>query len=349
MICKTPSRGTLSLAEVILVVTIDSEEDNWGYYRSGITVENVKEITRLQNLFDRYGIKPTYLVTYQVALCDRAVDILSEILSMGKCEIGAHLHPWNTPPLIESLDARHSMLKNLSYELQVAKLEIVTDQIKKAFNIKPQSFRAGRWGLGPETVDALIACDYRIDTSITPMTSWRTGGNAPIYSNTRLEPYWLPIKNGRAKSSYSSVLEVPVTIGFNRWLSKSLKKVYFWLQKDWLTPMHPLGLLHHTGLLRKIWLSPELSSTNDMITLSNTMIKHGKRILNLSFHSSTLLPGRTPFVKNKNELERFYFRLEKFLEYLNSTTNLVPLTLSEIRRLVESKGKPFASSCGFCK
>ena len=58
----------MSLPEVILVVTIDVEEDNWGIYRSKLTVENARKITRLQNLFDRYEIKPTYLVTYQVAL-----------------------------------------------------------------------------------------------------------------------------------------------------------------------------------------------------------------------------------------------------------------------------------------
>ena len=89
----------MSLPKVILVITIDVEEDNWSISRSNLTVENVREINRLQVLFDRYGVKPTYLLSYQVTSCDWAVNILAKILAEGKCEIGAHLHPWNTPPL----------------------------------------------------------------------------------------------------------------------------------------------------------------------------------------------------------------------------------------------------------
>lgn len=326
----------MSLPEVTLVVTIDLEEDNWGLHRSAITVDNVRKITRLQNLFDRYGIKPTYLVTYQVALRGWAVDILAEILSINKCEIGAHLHPWNTPPMQENLDARHSMLINLAYESQVAKLITLADQIEKAFDIRPQSFRAGRWGLGPETIDALIACGYRIDSSVTPMISWENEGDGPVYRNVETDPYWFPTKNVRTQTSHN-ILEVPVTIGFNRWPFKFWQKIYLGLQKDWLRFLHPIGILYHTGFLRRIWFSPEMNSAKDMITLSNIMINHGKYILNLTFHSNTLLPGESPFVKNKKELEQFYIKLEKVLEYLTSSTNLKSLTLSEVWHLFESR------------
>ena len=84
---------------VNLIVTIDVEEDNWGCFdASQPTLENIKMIPQLQDFFDRYGIKPTYLVTYPVVSSRWAVDILSEIMHAGKCEIGTHLHPWNTPP-----------------------------------------------------------------------------------------------------------------------------------------------------------------------------------------------------------------------------------------------------------
>jgi hypothetical protein len=148
----------MSLREAILIVTIDVEEDNWGIYRSELTVENVREINRLQVLFDRYGIKPTYLLSYQVALCDRAVNIFAEILGRGKCEIGAHLHPWNRPPLRESLSAKNRMLLNLPYELQAEKLTILSDQ--KGFWYKTPMLQ-GRT-VGPRFRDCSSSCCLRL-------------------------------------------------------------------------------------------------------------------------------------------------------------------------------------------
>lgn len=321
-----------------LIVTIDVEEDNWGFEGSNSAVENVRMIPRLQDIFDRYGLKPTYLATYPVVSCNWASDILSEILSQNKCELGAHLHPWNTPPLKEAVNERNSMLKNLCYELQVAKLKVLTEKMDSVFGRKPLSFRAGRWGLGPETVNALIACGYLTDCSVTPTMSWAHCGDGPEYPDTITEPYWLSA-DGKNNGRCGSILEVPATIGFNRWPFEICQKVYSHLQKDRLRFLRPIGIMHRTGLLRKIWLSPEISSANDMIALSKIMIKNERRFLNLSFHTTTLLPGKSPFVKNNEDLEQFYLKIEKLLEYLTSTAHVVPMTLSEVGELYRDKKK----------
>ncbi len=317
-----------------LIITIDVEEDNWGYEHSEFTVENIRMIPRLSRLFDLYGIKPTYLVTYQVASCDWAVDILSKVKDSGKCEIGAHLHPWNTPPLTEVINERNSMLKNLCYELQISKLKVLTDKIESTFGRKPQSFRAGRWGLGLNTVKALIACGYMIDSSVTPSISWANSGDGPEYPDVKTEPYLMTVNDDSGnKNIHNSILEVPATIGFNRWPFEFWQKIYLWMQKDVLKPLRPTGIMHHTGLLRKIWLSPEISSAHDMITLSKILIKNGTKFLNLSFHSTTLQPGKSPFVSNDEELVQFYAKIEKLLKYLNSASKLNSLTLSEVGKL----------------
>jgi hypothetical protein len=135
----------------------------------------------------------------------------------------------------------------------------------------------------------------------------------------------------------SSILEFPTTIGFNRWPFEFWQKVYLQMGKDWLRLLKPIGIMNRTGLLRKIWLSPEISSAADMITLSKVMIRNNLKYLNLSFHSTTLLPGKSPFVKNDEDLEQFYLKIEKLLEYLIVATNLNSLTLSEVGRLYLSK------------
>lgn len=326
----------MNLPNINLIVTIDVEEDNWGFKCRESSADNIRMIPRLQNIFDRYGIKPSYLVSYQVASCDWAVNILSDISSRNRCEVGAHLHPWNTPPLKEVINERNSMLKNLPYELQVEKLKVLTDKIESSFGKKPQSFRAGRWGLGSDTVKALIEYGYTVDSSVTPTISWASCGDGPEYPDVKTVPYWMSVNgDGRKKNSHNSILEVPATIGFNRWPFELWQKIYLRLQKVWLRPLRPTEIMHHTRLLRKIWLSPEISSADDMIALSKIMIGNGIQFLNLSFHSTTLLPGRTPFVKNNAELEGFYSRLEKLLDYLKKSTNLNALMLSDVKELLD--------------
>jgi hypothetical protein len=325
----------MSLSHVNLIVTIDVEEDTWGSFSAANpTVENIKMIPILQNLFDSYGIKPTYLVTYPVASSSWAVGILSEVMHSGKCEIGAHLHPWNTPPLTEVVNERNSMLKNLPYELQSAKLKALTDKIESAFGTRPRSFRAGRWGLGCETVKTLIENGYVADTSVTPTISWANYGDGPEFPDVKTKPYWLSTDGGtRTDSSGRSIVEVPATIGFNRWPFEFWQKVYMVLHNERLKFLHPAGIAHRIGLLRKIWFSPEESSARDMITLARVMITNGAQILNCSFHSNSLLPGKGPFVRNAKELEDFYARIEKIFQYLSIHTRLRSLTLSDVSRL----------------
>jgi hypothetical protein len=324
----------MSLPRLNFVVTIDAEEDNWGFECHKSSVKNIKMIPRLQDLFDRYGIKPSYMVSYPVASCDWVVDIFSDILSKDKCEIGAHLHPWNTPPIREIICERNSMMKNLPYKLQVEKINVLTEKLEKVFGKKPRSFRAGRWGLGQDTIKALIECGYMVDSSVTPTISWRRSGEGPEYPDVENEPYWMTVDGEQHnQNSNRLILEVPATIGFNRWPFEFWQQIHLKMQKGWLKSIKSVAIMHHTGLLRKIWLSPEISSAANMIALSKTMIRNGIQFLNLSFHSTTLLPGKTPFVKNNIDLEDFYSRLEKLLDYLKKHTNLNSLMLSDVKKL----------------
>ncbi len=324
----------MTLPDVNLVVTIDTEEDDWGHQHSKFTAENVRMVPRLQDLFDRYSIKPTYLVTYQVASSKWAADILADIKSQSKCEIGSHLHPWNTPPFKEIVNERNSMLKNLPFELQMEKLIVLTDKIESFLGIRPQTFRAGRWGLGPETIRALIACNYLVDSSVTPTISWVNCGDGPEYRETNTEQYWLSAEGDRCgKDNHSSILELPATIGFNRWPFAFWQKIYLILQSEKLKTLHLAGIANRIGLLQKIWFSPEESSANDMIALARVMVANRAKTLNLTFHSTSLLPGKSPFVRNPKELEEFYQRIEKILEYLSLATRLQSLTLSDISRI----------------
>ncbi|NGZ99290.1 MAG: hypothetical protein CV089_24810, partial [Nitrospira sp. WS110] len=130
-----------------LVVTVDVEEDQWGITPPRYaTVHNVRRLPTLQRLLNEFGIIPTYLLTYPVAMDQHAVAILREIMEGGGCEIGMHCHPWNTPPYEESLNKHNSMLCNLPRTLQFEKLQRLHEAIQNRFDMTPIAFRSGRWG-----------------------------------------------------------------------------------------------------------------------------------------------------------------------------------------------------------
>src|SRR5438132_1454724 len=137
--------------------------------RTGVTVENVRQLPRLDRLFERLAVRPTYFTTYQVAIQPWAVRILQETQARGTAEIGAHLHPWNTPPFEEAFVPRNTMLVNLPARLQAAKLDTLTDTLCAGMGRRPLAFRAGRWAFGPSTAAALLTRGYRVDSSVTPV------------------------------------------------------------------------------------------------------------------------------------------------------------------------------------
>ncbi len=248
----------------LLIVSIDTEEDNWRPRRDGVTVENIRELPRLDGLFQRLGVRATYFSTYQVAIHDWAAPILRE-LHGGGAELGAHLHPWNTPPLDEPFAPRNTMLKNLPAALQLAKLERLTATLREAFGGRPVSFRAGRYGLGPDSVTALIRCGYRVDSSVTPFVSWEEYDDGPTFIGAPLDSYRLAGgADVRIPQPEGPLVELPMSVGYNRPPSGAWARLYRALSTPALRPLHLRGIASRAGIVKRIALSPETDSGADV-------------------------------------------------------------------------------------
>jgi hypothetical protein len=299
-----------------LAVTIDTEEDNWGDYRSaGHTVENIRRIPELQRLFEDFDVLPTYLVAYSVAADETARSILRPIASAGRCEIGAHCHPWNTPPFTAGDVTRHdSMLCNLPSELQGAKIRRLHQTIEQAFGSPPISFRCGRWGFRADMARHLVETGYRIDSSVTPYVDW-TSDHGPDFSTIPPWPFRFGLRNAVATGLKRPLLEVPVTIGFLRSCFTLSNTVLRAVQRPSLKRLRLVGALDRLRLVSKVWLSPELSTAEQMIALTKRMLRQNCRILNLTFHSPTLQAGLTPFVRNRSDRDRFLDHLRAYLSF----------------------------------
>lgn len=316
--------------ETVVVVSIDTEEDNWHRSRHDVAVENILEIPRLGAFLNGLGVRATYFTTYQVAIARPAVAALREACADGNAEIGAHLHPWNTPPLSEAFVPRNSMTKNLPAALQLAKIRALTTALGEAFDVAPRVFRAGRYGLGPETVEALICCGYEVDSSVSPFTNLESTDDGPNYEGAPLDVYRLGWgRDVRRPKANGELIEIPLSSGFSRGPFRFWDPTRRLLERAPCRWLRLPGLAARLGIIKRLVLCPELASVADMLTLSQRLLEHGARHLHLSWHSPTLKAGLSPFAATAADVARLYASLANYFEGLSRLTPIRFATVGE--------------------
>lgn len=321
-----------------LVVSIDTEEDNWlPYSPTGYATENAGRIPRLQRLFSEFGVRPTYLVTYQMASSQNAAAILKEIHEAGDCEIGTHCHPWSQPPYEERHVIENSMLCNLPEELQARKIEHLHRTIQDRFGITPTAFRSGRWGYSPAVASTLRSLNYEVDSSVTAYTDWRDC-HGPDFSAIPPAPYRFDPPNVYAHKQDGPLLEVPASVSYLQRDAAFSHAVSEGIRRSPLRRLRLLGALDRLRLLNKVSLSPEMSSVADMVALVERMRSQGHQLVTMWFHSSTLMPGLTPFVKTEEDARMFLDKIRQFLVLMRDM-DVETITLSEARLLFPASSR----------
>ncbi len=306
-------------------VTIDVEEDNWSNYDSKPILSNIEKLLNLQKLFDKYDVKPTYLVTYPVATDKESISMLRKIMEDGRCEIGTHVHPWNTPPFEEDKSFGNTMLCNLEKKLQYKKIEFLHKEIHKNFAVEPITFRSGRWGFNHSVAENLYCLGYKVDTSVSPYINWEIDCG-PDFSDYSPMVHRISVDNNENPDSY--ILEVPATIGFFQANFDMCNAILKKISSTKLKHFRMIGILDKLGIINKIWLSPETSDGEQMINLVKTIEKKEYNLINMFFHSSSLKAGLTPFTKSIEDEKIILWRIEGLLKYLASN-NVKSITLGE--------------------
>jgi hypothetical protein len=309
-------------------VTIDTEEDfDWDapFTRSGHRLTSVPALADCQDYFQRAGVRPIYLVDWPIVTDERAVDILGAAAGAGRCEIGAQLHPWVTPPHDEEVNARNSYTGNLSTALQRAKMTMLRDAIRDRFGAAPIVYRAGRYGLGPETAAILAELGFRCDTSVRSAFDYRAG-HGPDYRTAPLYPWWV-------HAGVGAVLEMPVTTVFGGLLGRAGAAFYHRVARS---GSRAGAALARFGLVERIALTPEGIPVNRAIRAIDIAIEMRLPVLNFSFHSPSLQPGNTPYVRSRSDLERFYRWWDIVLDHL-ARRGIEATTGAEIVAMAERK------------
>lgn len=292
-----------------LLVVIDTEEEfDWSrsFSRKNTSVQSMKWIDRVQSIFDSYGITPVYVVDYPIASQAEGYQPLADIHADKRCLIGAHLHPWVNPPFEEVVNGPNSFAGNLPRELERTKLRILTDCIEENFGRRPTIYKAGRYGVGPHTAEILEQEHYEVDLSVCPYMNY-SQEYGPDYTTHSPWPYWF--------GSTRRILELPLTVGYTGLLRKWGPSIHRLATDPFFVRLHVPGILARLQLLNKSWLSPEGYPTQEHCEVVRALFQAGLRVFTFAFHSPSVTPGHTPYVRSGSDLTEFLNRCKAFFDF----------------------------------
>jgi len=284
-----------------LIVTIDTECDKSRSWRTASPV-SFRAVTesipqRLQPLFERHGIRPTYLLSPEVITDVACRDALR---SLRGVELTTHLHGDYITPAIKSWDFAGTLTDEMQLEygesLERSKMETLTELFRQQFGFQPLSFRAGRFGASSHTGKILQDLGYRVDSSVTPHVCWttRTGEKRPDYRGFPETPYTLGPDGDISRPGTGGVLEVPVTI-------------------------LPAGTVSSNHPAEPIWFRPWYSDADTLCrvldhVLDQPPVNGVHRPLMMMFHNVELLAGASPYPQSDAEVQRYLDMMARVFE-----------------------------------
>jgi hypothetical protein len=309
-----------------ILVGIDTEaDDQWSAKgRDENAVRNAERLPALQEMFDGFGIRPTYLTTWEMVARPHSAAILKSLAATGRCEIGTHLHPWSSPPFRPEDRTNHTYPHNLPPELLDRQLTELTEAIGQTFGRKPTTYRAGRNGFDGRTLPILERLGYTVDTSVDPLFNEKRK-RGMVFDGAPVTPYYPDYADIR-RAGDSTILEVPITSATTPSLPKPLEAAYARLK-----PIPYRGALKRLGL-RSVWLRPSYTTLPDMIAFASALHRRKVPCFNIIFHSSELLPGGSPYTPDEASVDQFLGNLRALLEHLTARLGAQGLTCDEFHR-----------------
>jgi hypothetical protein len=324
-----------------VAMTIDTEPDNqWANHRNR-TNDNIFWLHPLQRLLARFSARPTYLLTYNVATDPQALRTLTELLDVSPAEIGAHLHPWdNAPFTTEGWDTAHAVFPHdLPLELFERKLSALVEAISREFR-PPTAHRAGRFGFVAAHARVLESLGFEVDCSVTPLLDRRDKVGRPLdqggqggrdFRNAPLDAYRLAYGD-ECRIGASRLVELPLTAGLTRRWPEHAQR---WLARG---PRYLRGALSRTRIARIVTASPVQFSARDITAMLASHLARGSHVINLTFHSSELMPGGSPLFPTQAEVDHLLRKLETILDWLSRRAGCRFATATEAARALARHG-----------
>ena len=287
-----PDRARIDLPAALgprFVIFADAEEEfDWSgkFDRDQVDTKAIAALPDANRFFTDRGCVPTYMVDWPVIDTADSAAVMLDMATSNACDIGTQLHPWVNPPFGEALTGQNSFAGNLPRALEREKLHQLTDRITDVIGQRPQCFRAGRYGVGPDTAELLHEAGYRLDVSVRAQFDYSAEGG-PDFSGHPISPWRIA----------DGLFEVPLTAGYTGLLRRHAR-----------LPRSPLvqGACARLGVLDRVPLTPEGVRLRDAKAAIRQLVTDGHRLFSLSFHTPSLVPGHTPYVRTAGDLAIFW-------------------------------------------
>jgi hypothetical protein len=146
------------------------------------------------------------------------------------------------------------------------------------------------------------------------------------------QPYWF--------GPDRQLLELPLTTAFAGLLARAGEpqtfnaSLYTALSRPDTLRLHLPGIFARLGLLERITLTPEGVSIQELKRLTRILLRHGQRVFIFNYHSSALLPGSTPYVRSRAELDRMIRTIEEYLHFFIDEVGGITMTPVELRAML---------------
>lgn len=308
--------------QLAVVVSLDVEEEglfSGAYPRSGAGLTNIAHLSRLTFLPREFGLPLTYLCDYPVLTHVPSLGLLEGLLGSHGGELGAHLHPWNTPPFPDMPWPEPVSTAVMPVEVFRAKLDTLQEAVAAFAGRRAQSFRMGRWNLFKRAMAVLPEAGFTVDSSVAPLRHVRGG---PDHFLAPADPYWLrpagpqgprlleapttqlPVVPGSGKAAYALAARLPKG-GRDAALTAFMRTLVLGVNPVWM---------------------PEAT----MRLAVRTHVRRGGRAVTLFWHSSELLPGASPHFPDAASVEAFLRKVRRFAEWLRRTFDVTGTTLSAL-------------------
>ena len=320
-----PAPGMDADAPPVLLVVVDTEEEfDWNkpFSPSEVAVSSMAAQEAAQRILESHGLRPVYAVDYPIVDTEEGYAWLRERHAAGLIDIGAQMHPWVNPPRREEISFRNSFAGNLPRELERAKIASLTERIGEVFGTSPVFYKAGRYGFGPNTAGILLEQGYLIDGSSFPTRDFRHEGG-PDYTAHPVAPYWIRAGSG-------ALLELPRTAAVTGLLSSWAARLFPLIATPAGERLRLPGICSRLGLMNRITLTPEGVSLEEAKLLTRHLLARGQRVFHLSYHSPSLVPGHTPYVRSDKDLEAFLRWLDEYIAFFLHEAGGVAMPLDEI-------------------
>ena len=248
-----------------------------------------------------------------------------------KCEIGAHLHPWTNPPFTFQLPNEKickPYIFEYPLEIQKEKLHYLKDAIQQNFSVIPYSYKAARWGINKAHIKLINDMGFKTDTSFCPGVNWKMsrgfGKPGTDYSTSPLIPFYFDNTSG------SKFLEIPQTIiPLTLWQKNSSlanAQIKYPIVNKYIKFFN----------FKFAWFRPYPTiKAQDLLSIASLINKNNISVLQMSFHSSELMPNGSPYNKTLDSIERLYEKLTLVFSSLVNQ-NIQSLTINEYYNLIKT-------------